>query len=293
MPPLNALKTFEVAARHQNFSRAGDELCVTHAAISHQIKNLEDWFGRKLFRRQNRRVRLTRAGQYLLSHISVLFEEMADVCQRVKSSGQRHTLSVGCIPSIAARWLIPHLGNFSTQHQDIDLQVLYAQADNRLSDGDYDILITLGEDTAAHVKSEKIFSRATRPVCSPGFLEKHPDLSNPLNIAKVSLLHDETKEDWQDWFSKAGITEINQLSGPIFQDTNLMTTAVIAGHGIALCPVEIYREEITRGDLIPLSEVETNTDAGYYLTTESERSEAVEIFVDWFKAITNQQKKTS
>ncbi len=286
LPPLNALKTFEAAARHQNFSRAGDELCVTHAAVSHQIKNLEDWFGKKLFRRQNRRVHLTRAGQFLLSHISVLFEELTDVCQRLKSNNQRNILSVGCIPSIAARWLIPHIGTFSNEHQDIDLQVLYAQADNRLSDGDYDVLITLGKDTSTHVKSEKIFSRATRPVCSPGFLEKYPGLSSPKKIANANLLHDETKQDWQNWFTAAGLAEKSHLSGPVFQDTNLMTTAVIAGHGIALCPVEVYRDEIARGDLIILSEIETNTDAGYFITTENERTETAEIFVDWFKAIT-------
>ncbi|MEH6630820.1 MAG: LysR substrate-binding domain-containing protein [Halopseudomonas aestusnigri] len=290
LPPLNALKTFEAAARHQNFSRAGDELCVTHAAVSHQIKNLENWFGKKLFRRKNRRVHLTRAGQLLLSHISVMFEELAYVCQGVKSNGQRNILSVGCIPSIATRWLIPHIGAFSLGHDDIELQVLYAQADSRLSDGDYDVLITLGEDTSSHVKSEKIFSRATRPVCSPGFLERHPDLSTPGKIATANLLHDETKQDWQNWITAARLVGNNQLSGPVFQDTNLMATAVIAGHGIALCPVEVYRDEIVRGDLIILSEIEINSDAGYFITTENERSKTTEVFVDWFKAITVESK---
>src|SRR5258708_17256124 len=147
MPPLIALRAFEAAARLKSFSRAGDELHVTHAAISHQIKQLEEWFGRPLFRRVGRGVELTRLGKTIAASVTPAFGEISQVCQRMRLPRGRGALSVGCIPSIASRWLIPNLAEFSSRHPEIDLQVLYASAQARLSSADSDVLLTLRQHT--------------------------------------------------------------------------------------------------------------------------------------------------
>ena len=282
MPPLIALRAFEAAARLESFSRAGDELHVTHAAISHQIKQLEEWFGRPLFRRVGRGVELTRLGKTIAASVTPAFVEISQVCQRMRLPRGRGALSVGCIPSIASRWLIPNLALFSSWRPEIDLQVLYATAQARLSSGDYDVLITLGEDPSASVSNRKLFSRSSQPVCSPHYLGRTGrSLSKP-KIGSAELLHDETRDGWEQWFRAAHVEPPRRLAGPIFQDFNLLATAVIAGQGVALCPTEIFRLELSRGDLVILSDVRIFADDGYFLISDKTPALAVGQFSDWF-----------
>ena len=284
LPPLNALRAFEAAARHHSFSRAGDELCVTHAAISHQIKLLEAWFGCSLFHREGRGVRLTRVGQALSVRTTSVFEELAEVSLLHRVAERRQSLAVGCIPSIASRWLVPRLADFFRQHPEIDMQVLYASPHERLMQGEYDVLITLGEDASKGVRNERLFSRVNKPVCSPYYLERKGSLNSPELIAGADLLHDESKDAWREWFAEAGGEVPGLLSGPVFEDFNLLATSVIAGHGVALCPIDVFREELDRGDLTVLSDIATNTEKSYFVITQRSPSRAVEKFVEWFFA---------
>ncbi|RQR50932.1 LysR family transcriptional regulator [Burkholderia sp. Bp9126] len=285
LPPLGALRAFEAAARLLSLSRAGDELHVTHAAISHQVRNLEAWFGASLFRREGRGIQLTPAGQALFSCVSPLFEAMADACQRVKSMSGAGSLVVGCIPSIAARWLVPNLANFAARHADVDIRVMYAQANDRLSSADLDILITYGEDDTRGVVAERLFSRINMPVCSPHFLREHGPFESASRIASSPMLHDETRDGWSEWCEAAGLQDAGMLPGPVYQDFNLLATAAIAGHGIALCPVNVFRAEIMRGDLVVISDVATNEDRGYFVMTREDRTRIADEFVKWFLAI--------
>lgn len=289
LPPLNALRAFEAAARHRSFSRAGDELHVTHAAISHQIKNLESWFGTALFHREGRGVRLTSVGETLFAGTSPLLEEISATCDRVSTSTRSPSLIVGCIPSIASRWLVPRLPDFSANHPAIEIQVLYAHADNRILDGNLDVLITSGKDESEGIISEKLFSRVNQPVCAPHYLDKLEPLDSPTKIALQPLLHDETRNSWQEWFATAGIEPSGPLGGPVFQDFNLLATSVVAGHGVALCPVEVFRREIARGDLQIISEIKTKTDKAYYIIYRTNSSESVCHFVSWFTASIGEQ----
>jgi len=285
LPPLGALRAFEAAARHLSLSRAGDELYVTHAAISHQVRNLEDWFGAALFRREGRGIQLTSSGQALYARMSPLLESISDACQRVKALSGAGALTVGCIASIASRWLVPNLPTFSKQHPGADIRVVYAQANERLGSADLDILITYGEDNSKGVVSERLFSRINKPVCSQYFLRELGPFDNPAQIASAPLLHDETRDAWREWCVIAGQKEANVDAGPVYQDFNLLATAVIAGHGIALCPINVFRAEIFRGDLLVLSDIATNEDKGYYLMTRPDRSGIADAFVKWFVAL--------
>jgi len=281
--PLNAIRAFEAAARHLSFSAAGEELHVTHPAISHQIRRLEEWLGVALFHRDARKVRLTEAGLALQASAGTALAELGTACGRIRRSAGIQSLSVGCIPSIASRWLVPRLSDFTARHPEIAIRVAYAKAEDRLDDGDNDVLITLGADPSPHVTSLKLFSRISRPACSPHYLARKGRLETPANIAAADLLHDETRQGWQEWFSKSGMAKGDVGNGPVFADFNILATAVIAGHGVALCPTEVFREELRRGDLIVLSDISTDDDKGYFLTMSAQPSAAEVKFAEWFR----------
>ena len=200
LPPLTAIRVFEATARQLSFSKAGDELFVTHAAVSHQIKNLEAWFETDLFKRKGRSVELTRAGEALFLKLAPALAEIDMACRQVKALGGKETLTVGCIPSIASRWLVPNLKTFTTAHPELDVRVFYATANQRFSDSGLDVLITLGAEEAVGVHTRRLLSRVTKPVCSSSFLREFGSLETPTEISKAPLLHDEDRDGWRSWF---------------------------------------------------------------------------------------------
>jgi len=282
LPSLSALRAFEAAARHLSMSLAGDELHVTHAAISHQVSNLEEWMGVPLFHRAGRRINLTHPGRLLAVNLNASFESIAEICARVKAMSGGRTLNVGCIPSIASRWLVPNLDKFSALHPGVNIRVVYAKADEKLTDSDLDILITYGEDGSSGVLSVQLFSRINTPVCNPHFLRQFGPFDRPEQIASAPLLHDETTLGWKTWLKLAGVADKGVVAGTVYQDFNLLATAVIAGHGIALCPINVFSAEIRHKDLVILSEISINDDKGYMIMTRKDRPEIARDFVHWF-----------
>jgi LysR family glycine cleavage system transcriptional activator len=281
MPSLNALRTFEAAARLRSFAKAGDEMHVTHAAVSHQIRHLEDWFGFPLFRREGRGVRLTAAGESLSAVLTSSFSSIEKECARLKQRGAHERVTVACIPSIASRWLIPALPLFAWKYPDHDIRVVYASAENRLRETECDVLITLGADPSPRTNSRLLFSRRNRAVASPSYLQSKDGRSG-VDFSTVDLLHDETTEHWAKWFRLAAIDRPQPLRGPVFQDFNMLATAMVAGHGVALCPVDVIRREVTAGDLVVLSELSILEDEGYFLITGTNATPAAVTFSDWF-----------
>lgn len=283
LPPLNAVRAFEVAARLGSLSAAGAELHVTHAAISRQIRQLEAWFGRKLFRREPRGVSLTGAGRDLAAAVSEGLGRIAAASAAMRRDDQQRSIVVGCIPSIASRWLVPALPDFTRRYPGIAVQVLYARAGERIGDGEYDVLITMAEDPAPDIERRRLFSRASKPVCSPHYLTRAGRLSSPRAIRdRADLLHDESRTPWSNWFRAAGAKAGDDLPGTLFQDFNLLGTAVIAGHGVALCPVEVIRREIARGDLVVLSDRAVLADRDYAIFARKPLRRPVRLFRDWF-----------
>ncbi|OHV79164.1 LysR substrate-binding domain-containing protein [Ensifer sp. LCM 4579] len=284
MPPFGALRVFEAAARHASFSRAADELHVTHAAVSHQIRQLEAWFGRPLFLREKRGVRLVAEAERLADALSASFERIAAEAELLKLR-TKSEITVACIPSIATRWLIPALGDFLAAHSDVTVKVVYAAAEQRLRETGCDVLITLGADTSEGVLCERLFSRLNRPVASPRYLEHKGNPASAEQIATMDLLHDETTAHWRQWFARAGVPRPLAAKGPVFQDFNMLATAAIAGHGVALCPVEVCRREIENGDLVVLSQIAILEEESYFLISRSSRQKAASAFCAWFKMV--------
>lgn len=283
LPPANALRAFEAAARHGSISRAGNELGVTHAAISHHVRHLEQWFGTDLFRKQGRNVALTACGKALSETLTDCFRQIEVRCMSIRRGDDRPGLTIACIPSIASRWLIPSLAHYQARHPAPELRVIYARASDDLADLDADVLVTLTQGNETGTASRRLFSRRNQPVASPHYLARLGG-HQPSHIAAGNLLHDEDMANWSQWFHKAGIYPLPELKGPVFQDFNLLATAVIAGHGVALCPVEVFSREIAAGDIIVLSDIATMEDASYFVVTRAGCSSAVGAFVDWFVA---------
>ncbi|WP_159587744.1 LysR substrate-binding domain-containing protein [Chelativorans xinjiangense] len=281
LPPLGALRVFEAAARLSSFSRAGDELHVTHAAVSHQIRQLEAWFGRPLFLRERRGVRLSPEAAGLAATLTAGFESIAGEVERLRTRASGD-ITVASIPSVAVRWLIPALRDFLERHRDVGVKVIYAGAGQRLRETDADVLITVGADRSEAVRCKRLFSRRTLPVASPRYLERAGPLATAPEIAAADLLHDETRARWRDWLDKAGVPSSGRPRGPVFQDINLLAGAVLAGSGVALCPVEVFRREIVRGELVVLSDVAMLEDESYFLITRTSREKTVSSFVSWF-----------
>ncbi|MBB4218664.1 LysR family transcriptional regulator [Rhizobium anhuiense] len=282
--PFGALRAFEAAARLSSFSRAGDELRVTHAAISHQIRHLEEWFGRALFLREKRGVRLAPEAKSFAETLSSSLERISAEAELLKLR-TRSEITVGCIPSIATRWLIPSLSDFLAKHSDVTIKVVYAMAEQRLRETGCDVLITLGADTFEGVVCHQLFSRATQPVASPRYLERKGSIDHATQIATADLLHDETTAHWAQWLDKAGVPLTPTLRGPVFQDFNLLATAAIAGHGVALCPVELCRREIENGDLIVLSDIAILAQESYFLICRASPQKSISAFCTWFKSV--------
>ena len=279
--PLNAIRAFEATARRLSFSAAGEELHVTHAAISHQVKRLEEWLGVSLFDRGARQVQLTEQGAAMLAAASAALADLETTCRRIRRHAGREPLTVGCIPSIASRWLVPRLSGFTAAHPGIDIRVVYAKAEDRLADGDSDVLITLGADPSAGVASRRLFSRMSLPVCSPHHLAGKPALATAEGMASATLLHDETRQGWRDWFRAAGLSNANVDDGPVFADFNLMIGSLIGGQGVGLCPTALIAEEIAAGSLVSLFEQACDMDKAYWLIEAKGLSREARTLRDW------------
>jgi len=283
LPPTNALRAFEAAARLLSISRAGDELHVTHAAVSHHIRHLETWLGQSLFRKSGRNIALTEAGQALSMVATDSFRQIEAQCRSLRRAGLAKSVTIACIPSIASRWLIPALAEFQSLNPTIELRVIYAKASDRLTDLEADVLITLTAGNEKGTVSQRLFSRANKPVASPHYLARKGLLADSKDIAAADLLHDESPANWIAWFQMAGIAPVPQMKGPIFQDFNLLATAVVAGHGVALCPVDVFAREIAAGDLAILSDIATLEDESYFMVTSEKTSGDVRSFTSWFR----------
>ncbi|HYW33757.1 MAG TPA: transcriptional regulator GcvA, partial [Candidatus Bathyarchaeia archaeon] len=207
LPPLNALRCFDIAAKHLSFTKAAAELHVTHSAVSHQIKGLEEWLGLPLFRRVNRGLVLTEAGQAYLKPIREAFERLGDATRRLRVRERSGPLTVSVMPSFAGKWLVPRLGRFRQRHPDIDVRI---SASSELVDferDDVDIAVRYGRGSWPGLKVELLMHETLFVVCSPGLLEGPDAIRKPGDIARHTLLSDlDWRIDvWQIWFEAAGL----------------------------------------------------------------------------------------
>jgi LysR family glycine cleavage system transcriptional activator len=256
LPPLNSLRAFEAAARHLSFTKAAEELHVTPAAISHQIKALEEQLGVPLFRRLTRALRLTQAGQAALPPMRDGFDSLADAVDLLRAHENSGALTVSLDPSFAAKWLVPRLDRFRAALPDLDVRL---DATEKLTDfqrDNVDLAIRYGSGNYPGLEVERLLSEEIFPVCSPKLLEGPAPLAQPSDLRHHTLIHLEwdsenvTAPNWRMWLLAAGIHDINYTRGPVFSMTTLALQAAIEGQGVALASSFLVADDLAAGRLV-------------------------------------------
>lgn len=285
LPPLNAMRCFEAAARHRSFSRAATELHVTQSAVSHQVRQLEDWFGILLFERQGRQTVPTSRGEALAQSLSEAFGIMLDACRQAKSGNGGNTLTIAVLPSIATIWLIPKLEAFFRAHPQVPVKVVYLLRGRPLQFEDIDIAITWDSESTNEGKATRLLAGDTVVVANPALVARDGPFNRPHHLLHAPLLHDSDRQGWMSFMKKLGLRHSSPDVGPVFEDFNLLRSAVLAGHGLALCPRSLIQDDVTAGRLVYLYEgTAIYEDWGYWLVephnTEG-RTGSIAAFKSW------------
>lgn len=290
LPPLNALRAFESAARHLSFTRAAEELYVTQAAVSHQVKALEDHLGLKLFKRLNRALMLTDDGQQYYPDVRDALDQLSRATETLLKSDLNGVLTVSVMPSFASLWLVPRLQNFTNQHPDIDVRIA---ADDSLTDfarDDVDCAIRYGLGNWPDVYEERFMGEDVFPVCSPLYLEKHPSLVSPQALKHHTLIHDyaihsdaEAHLAWKYWLREAGIKGVDHTRGPKFSHTHMVMQACMVGEGVALGRSALIQTELDAGRLVRLFDFSISANVAYHFVCPKGATERYKIkaFRDW------------
>ncbi|RKG64768.1 LysR family transcriptional regulator, partial [Corallococcus exercitus] len=205
IPPLGALRAFEAGARHLSFTRAATELRVTQAAISHQVRQLEDWLGVSLFDRRGHALTLTARGAAYLRELTPVFERMSEATTRLYAHEQG-PLRLTVLPSFAACWLLPRLERFRKQHPDIELHVNSSEALWDFLDDRFDVGIRSGLGRWTGLKAEQLATEGLAPVCTPALAKR---LRTPQDLGRVRLIHDTPKDGWRRWLEAAGVAGVD------------------------------------------------------------------------------------
>ncbi|HPE59189.1 MAG: transcriptional regulator GcvA [Thiothrix sp.] len=303
LPPLNALKAFEAVARHRSFTKASEELYVTRAAISHQVKHLEEFLGFPLVERHNRAISLTKAGEAALPKLREGFNSLADAVSLMRSQVSVETLSVWMAPSFASKWCVPRLYRFSQQYPEISLRI---SGESRLVDAsentdsldelfrsnDIDVMIRFGTGSYSDCLVDKLFSVEAVPLCHPSLLRaaEHP-LKTPADLRYHTLLHDDTpyigRPSWDRWLKLAKVEDVDSQRGIHFNQISLAMGAAIDGQGVLLSMDELARYDIEAGRLCIPFPLSMPLDHAYYVIRPQSAStnlDAVNAFVTWILA---------
>ena len=278
LPPLNALRAFEAAARHLSFTRAAEELCVTQAAISHQVKGLERRLGAALFRRSHRGLVLTDEGLALAPALWEAFGRIDTVLEQFEAGGVKEVLTVSAVGTFAVGALLKELPAFRSAHPFVDLRLLTNNNKVDLAAEGLDYAIRFGDGAWNGTQAERIAAAPLAPLCAPALLDL---LREPADLARVPLLRSYRAQDWPAWFAAAGTPPI-AARGPLFDSSLIMAQAAMLGEGVALAPVTMFRRELDSGQLVqPFA---ATADVGsYWLTRLKSRvpTAAMLSFRDW------------
>lgn len=284
LPPLKPLPAFEAAARLLSFTDAAAELHVTQAAVSHQIKHLEDALGIRLFRRLNRALLLTEEGQTFASDIRQALVQIAEASAKLKRQDATGSLNVSCLPSFASAWLVPRLSRFRALHPDIDIRLAANYEITDFGVEDIDLAIRWGTGGYDDLHVVRLMTEEVFPVCSPRLLndETRP-LREPSDLKYHTLLHDDIRTDWRVWLTAVGEPTVNPDKGPRFNFSNLVLQAAIAGEGVALGRSAIAHDALEQGLLVKPFDFAIPSDFAYWIVCPKDRADSAKIkaFSDW------------
>jgi LysR family transcriptional regulator, glycine cleavage system transcriptional activator len=284
VPSFSALRAFDAAARHLNFSQAAEELHLTHGAISHQMKALEASLGVSLFRREGRRMLLTDAGQHFAARLRDVLGDLAAAVAEVAQRRDQKELTISVLPSFASYWLIPRLPSFHGRHPEIDVNIRATQALADFGRDGVDLAIRIGQGHWPGLVAEKLFDEEAFPVASPRFnggaLPKRPQ-----DLAGAVLLRSE-RQPWTPWFRAIGLDWPEPSRGPIYSDETLLIQAAAEGIGVALARGALVTADLASGRLVRLFPRRVPSRTAYYLVYPEAAGELprVRAFREWIRA---------
>ncbi|MBK5569584.1 LysR substrate-binding domain-containing protein [Ensifer sp. SSB1] len=284
--PLTALRSFEAAGRLESFTLAAAELFVSQAAISRQVRELEELIGRPLFERHHRSVRLTTDGRALLGTLTSAFDMVGESLDALSGRRLSQTLKVSAEPSLAGCWLVPHLQDFQEQHPDIDLVI---DADSRLAEfrsGDADIAIrhSLAARSWPRVETRLLAKVEMVPVMAPALASAGRTLDRPEELLQHALLHEDNRQLWAQWFAAAGTAPVQLDRGAIFADGSMVLQATLRANGIGLIDRDHARDDIDAGRLIQPFEISVPYGAFFIVARRFDAlSDAAKAFVEWLE----------
>lgn len=291
LPPLNALRAFEAAARHLNFSRAADELSVTPGAVSQQIQNLEDYVGAALFKRTPKGLLLTDAAQTALPALREAFDRLAEAASLLTAAVDGRRLTLTAPPSFAAKWLVPRLGLFEQAHPQVDVWLSAGMDLVDLTTGEVDVAIRYGAGRYPAMEVRRLMGETVIPVVSPALLEANP-LERPEDLLKHTLLHDGSPEpddscpDWAMWLAARGVRGVDGSRGPRFNQSSLVIEAAMNGRGVALAKRTLAQADLEAGRLVAPLQIATAVDFAYHLVHPKAKGRLpqVKAFIAWITA---------
>ncbi|GGE46158.1 LysR family transcriptional regulator [Primorskyibacter flagellatus] len=287
LPPLNALRSFEAAARLKSFTAAADELCVTPGAISRQIKNLETFLGLDLFERTAREAKLTTSGRQYLEISTLLFSQLHGATERLLSRGERRPLRIWSSMTFSMRWLVPRLSSYHAERSGPDVILTTSLKPVDFRSGDIDIAIRYGTGTEwpgciaiPLVKTDLV------PVCSPA-LAASGNFRSPADLAQSTLLHSLVRiEDWRRYLEAANVTSVDPYSGMRFESSILAYSAAEQKLGFALGQRALVRDDLSAGRLAAPIDFSMRANGGFFLIYPEDHDNPKELseFRDWIVA---------
>jgi LysR family glycine cleavage system transcriptional activator len=260
---LTTLRAFEAAARHANFASAADELSITPAAVSQQVRHLEDHLGVRLFTRRARGVEVTAAGADYARTVGAVLDQLALATERIHRAEQEGRLTIATTPSFAAQWLMPRLIRFLELHPELDVRLSTSNALVDFARQDVEVAVRYGDGRWPGLQVELLIATELFPVCSPSFRQGSQRLRTPANLRPRSLLR-LMSDEWPKWLAAANLGEM-RAEGPQYSDVGLLTQAAVAGQGVALGQSIIVADDLADGRLIEPFNLRIPSRSAYYI----------------------------
>ena len=292
LPPLKALRAFESAARHLSFTAAAEELNVTPAAVGHQVRALEDYFGQPLLYRSTRKVELTEVARWVLPSVSQGFDLLADAGERLMAPQAGPALNLTVEPAFASRWLVQRLEDFHQRHPQWDVRLSATPDLVDLHEGRFDMAIRFGDGRYPGLVIHRLGLEEVFPVCAPGLLRSHGELREPNDLRGLTLLHEDwvmsneqVWPNWKMWLQVAGGDRVDPDPGPHFSNSALAIEAAVGGQGVVLASTALVADDLAAGRLVcPFGDrFTTQLNTAYYLVHQESvaRDPKVTAFRDW------------
>lgn len=292
LPPLNALRAFEAAARHLSFTKAAAELHVTPAAIGQQVRLLEEHVGRPLFRRLHRALILTEAGQASLPGLRESFDRIAETFERLDRVGNEGVLTVSVAPSFAAKWLVPRLDRFQSLCPEIDVHISASMDVVDFVRDEVDGAIRYGRGRYDGLFVERVLGETVVPVCSPQLLASEHPIKAPGDLRHHTLLHDGSPDndpscpDWRMWLRASGVMDVDASRGLRFNQSSLVIEAAVSGRGVALAKRTLASADLKEGRLVCPFERTLPVAFAYFFVCPLHKKDQrkIRLFRDWLRA---------